>query len=378
MARVQFAADDATFAAGLERLVADARVARHTYGSALALDTEFIRTRTYYPIAALYQLASPNEILIVDPLAIERWDAFLEALTDPTLVKIMHSCSEDLEVFARHLDVRPSPIFDTQVAAGFLGRNFSPGYAELVRTCVGVDLAKHQTRSDWLARPLSEDQFIYAVEDVSHLGAIYAHQCATLDRTGRRHWFDQENAERQALNGVSEDRYYLGVRAAWRCDESQLARLRALCAWREGRAKQRDLPRARVVPDDELVALAQLRSLDLKAVRAQLSPGAARRYGADLLALIESVDRAPAVAVAAPPRPLTRGQTKLLKNLKACATEVAEALDIAPELLARRRDLESCIRSYQASTQLPENYLNWRYPLVGERFEAILAAGEPG
>ncbi len=371
--RISFADSNAALELALGRLTEDARNTCSETGMAtVALDTEFIRTRTFYPIAALYQLASANEVVIIDPLPIDDWRPFTDLLESNEILKLMHSCSEDLEVFARHLDTRPGPLFDTQVAAAFLGSNFSPGYAELVRACTGVELGKHHTRSDWLARPLADEQIEYAIEDVTYLAEIHAKQRRDLERLGRIDWFQSELDERLVINGATDDTYYLGVRSAWRCEGKQINRLKALCAWREQRAKQRDLPRGHVISDEELVDLAVLRDVAPAKVRECVAPAAARRYTDDLLSIMADADELEEVATA-PPRPLSRAQTKVVKRLKTVGANKASELDLAPELLSRRRDLEGCVRSFQETGDLSPAFLGWRYPLVGEEFASILA-----
>ena len=140
-----------------------AAVARWRRCDVVGIDTEFIRTRTFFPIPALYQVATDEEFAIVDPLRVSDWREFKSLLEDPTVVKVMHACSEDLEVFARHLAAAPKNLFDTQIASGFLTTVFSPSYADLVQRHTGVELGKHETRSDWLARPLRDEQLRYAV-----------------------------------------------------------------------------------------------------------------------------------------------------------------------------------------------------------------------
>jgi ribonuclease D len=129
----------------------DTAVQRWRQHRVIGLDTEFIRTRTFYPIPALYQVATPDATYLVDPLPIDRWDGFADLLCDPDATIVMHACSEDLEVFARHLQIQPAGLFDTQVAEGFLGPDFSLSYAALVARYGGATLAKQATRSDWLA-----------------------------------------------------------------------------------------------------------------------------------------------------------------------------------------------------------------------------------
>ena len=339
----------------------------------VGIDTEFIRTRTFFPIAALYQVATDGERAIVDPLTVKEWAPFKALLEDRAVVKVMHSCSEDLEVFARHLDAAPVHLFDTQIAASFLGAEFSASYAELVRRYAGAELGKHETRSDWLARPLRPEQLRYAIEDVAFLLPIHRAQSAALRRLGRWTWVEEEMSHRLGFTPVEPDQAYLNVRKAWRGDRRGLARLRAMCAWRERYAREKDLPRGHVVKDEQLIELAAQRSIDHDAIVRVLDPSAARRHAKELLGLIASADALPDDALpAAPDPPLTAVDSRTLKELKAIGAERARALDIAEELLSRRRDLERCLRSARSVGRLPDNFQGWRRALVGDAFTAKL------
>ena len=360
---------DADFAAAIERW---------RRCEVVGIDTEFIRTRTFFPIPALYQVATDGERAIVDPLTVKEWASFKALLEDRAVVKVMHACSEDLEVFARHLDAAPANLFDTQIAASFLGAEFSPSYAELVRRHAGTELGKHETRSDWLARPLRPEQLRYAIEDVAFLLPIYRAQAQALHRLGRWAWVEEEMQHRLGFTPVDPDQAYLNVRRAWRGDRRGLARLRAMCAWRERYARAKDLPRGHVVKDDELVELALLRSVDRDAIVRLLEPSAARRHAKDLLALIEQANALPDEALpAAPEPPLTTAESRTLKELKAIGAERARALDIAEELLSRRRDLERCLRSARSAGRLPDNFQGWRRALIGDAFAAKLMPASP-
>ena len=352
-----------------------AAVERWRHSGVVGIDTEFIRTRTFYPIAALYQIATENERAIVDPLTVTSWAPFKALLEDREVVKVMHACSEDLEVFARHLDAKPTNLFDTQIAASFLGAEYSPSYAELVRRHTGTELGKHETRSDWLARPLRAEQLRYAIEDVVFLLPIHRAQLAALERLGRAAWCEEETTHRLGYAPVEPESAYLNLRKGWRGDRRGLARLRAMCAWRERYARDKDLPRGHVVKDEQLIELASQRSVDRDTVVRVLEPSAARRHGKELLGLIEQADALPDEALpAALEAPLTAAESRTLKELKAIGAECARGLDIAEELLSRRRDLEKCLRTVRADGTLPENFLGWRRPLVGDAFAAKLSA----
>lgn len=340
---------------------------------AIGLDTEFIRTRTFYPIPALYQVATTEAIYLLDPLPVEGWAEFSGLLCDPDVVKVMHACSEDLEVFARHLEVAPRGLFDTQVAAGFLGTDFSLSYAALVERYIGATLGKHATRSDWLARPLSPAQLHYAEEDVAHLLALHDALVHGLRETGRLAWFEDENRRRTATSSVEPEDYYRTLRKAWRYGPRQLARLQGLCAWREWRARARDLPRQRVIRDEHLLTLAAQEGDRRTAIFEALPPPVAQRFWRDLLEVLETAADRPEMELPEPLEPpLTQRQAERVKRLRQVAHEQAQQLGMAEELLGRRRDVEACFRHFAAHGELDELFLGWRYELVGERFESIL------
>ena len=154
----------------------------------VALDTEFIRERTFYPQLALVQLAVPGDVLLVDPLAPGIAAALRPLLVDPAVTKLMHSASEDLQALLRGCDALPAPLFDTQVAAALCGLGAGLGYQKLVEMITGVALAKGETRSDWLRRPLSDAQREYAADDVRYLHAVHAHLAPMLQALGRDDW----------------------------------------------------------------------------------------------------------------------------------------------------------------------------------------------
>ena len=139
----------------------------------VALDTEFMRVDTFYPIAGLLQIGDGERAFLIDPLTIDNWQPLAQLLENPAVVKVLHACSEDLEVLLRLTGSLPAPLFDTQLAAAYLNLGFSMGYSRLVSEVLGIDLPKGETRSDWLQRPLSETQISYAAEDAVHLAELF-------------------------------------------------------------------------------------------------------------------------------------------------------------------------------------------------------------
>ncbi|MFT6202246.1 MAG: ribonuclease D, partial [Candidatus Endobugula sp.] len=213
--------------------------------SAIALDTEFVRTRTYYPHIGLLQIADAHGVYLIDPLAITKTQPMADVLTNPNVVKVVHACSEDLEVFRHAFGVFPESLFDTQVAAGFAGFGSSIGYANLMREMKQIDIPKQETRSDWLQRPLSDAQLRYAALDVEYLLEIHRELSATLQAQQRAEWV-QSDCQRmidKLRNTDHEDIYYQRIKTAWKLEADQLTVLANICRWREVEAKQQDVPR---------------------------------------------------------------------------------------------------------------------------------------
>lgn len=344
---------------------------------AIAVDTEFERTSTFFPILGLIQLCDGETVWLVDPLAIRDFSALRNLLTDPNVVKVFHSCSEDMDVLRHHLDLVPVPVFDTQVAAAFLGYGYSRGYSALVEKVLDVALEKHETRSDWLQRPLSESQLVYAAEDVHFLIQVYHQLVGELEATGREGWMAEEMAQLQAVaeNPEPLENYYLRVKGAWRLPSPDLARLRAMTLWREREARQRNMPRNRVVPDKALLEMLRTGPRNVKGLFGidGLRPGMVKRYGETLMEFLE--DAPDAGEVADFPPPLDREARNLLADCRQVVEQRAGELNMAPELLARKKELEVVVRSALAGQpELPPSLATgWRYEVLGRELENYVA-----
>lgn len=341
------------------------------WGAVIGLDTEFQRTSTFYPLPGLYQVVSEGGVYLIDPLSIDDWTPFVGALEDERRRLVMHACGEDLELLSHHLGVRPTRLFDTQLAHAFVSTDFSLSYSNLVTAHLGVTLGKPQTRSDWRRRPLSEAQIRYACEDVEHLPLLHERIGERLDALGRRAWFEETMAVHGRYQASDPDTYYLNLRRAWRFSGAQLAVLKSLTGWRERTAMSENVPRNRVVRDEHLLVFAQRAGLDERTVRDVLPPPVARRYAAELI-------RAHRAGLEAdpPPRleaPLSQRQGEISRALRALARAEAERRDMSQELLARKRDVEGCIRHFEATGELSEAYSGWREALVGAPFRRVLA-----
>ena len=342
-----------------------------TWRSVVAIDTEFQRTDTYFPIPGLYQVLSGDTVYLLDPMGISDWTPLLEILEDPRVVKIMHACSEDLELMRHHFGAVPRGVFDTQLANAFQSVDYSTSYANLVVAMLGQELNKHETRSNWLQRPLSEAQLRYAWEDVHYLPELHRKLTTGLEDLDRQDWFADMMADRGRYQPTDPDEYFRGVKKAWRLDGLELAVLRDLCAWRERMAMAEDVPRNRVVWDEHLLHFARIPELAEAAIIELLPRNVSRRYAGALVeqhrASVEAADSLEPLV-----RPLTQGQSQLSKTLRDLARQEADTLHMAHELLARKRDVEACVRHYLDSGELSPAYAGWRHGLVGAQFQSIL------
>lgn len=338
----------------------------------LALDTEFVRETTFFPIAGLLQLGDARQQYLIDPLAIGDW-APLRAVFATAAPKVLHACGEDLELFQQLLGIAPAPLFDTQVGAALAGLGFSLSYQALVHQCLGIEVEKEQTRSDWLRRPLSAAQCHYAALDVAYLPAVFEQLAERLTALGRFDWWREDGARIVASTRtqVEPEQYYLKLGAAWRLQGVQLAVLRDLCAWREREARARNVPRGRIVKDPQCVEIARLLPRTLAELSAvpDLRPQQIRHDGATLLELVARARELPAQAY--PPAveaPLPRDQAERLRRLRELVTERARELDMAAEVLARKRDCELLLRT----GELPDSLRGWREAEIGAPLLALL------
>jgi ribonuclease D len=340
---------------------------------AVTLDTEFMRTDTFYPRLALVQVSDGDAAWLIDPVALDDLSPLGELLSDPNVVKVLHSCSEDLEVLQLALGCRPAPLYDTQVAAAMVGHGFSLGYSALVKRLLDIEIGKQETRSDWLQRPLSAAQLAYAAADVQHLFPVYHQLVEAGARLGRTDWIATEMVTilAQAAQETPPDQQYRRVKGAGRLGARELAALRELAAWREGEARRRDRPRGHIVNDVELLALVQARPADRAALThiADLRPRTARDHGAELLAVLARAAQVPAAEFPEPleGEPLSRSARDLVRACRDWLAERAGEFGIAPEMLVRRLDLEQLARAWSSGApQLPAVLAaGWRHDLVG-------------
>ncbi len=343
-----------------------------TLPAAVGLDTEFIRERTYWPQLALVQVSlgeGDNDILLVDPLRPGMREALAPLLANPDVLKLMHSPSEDLVAFQYACRTLPTPLFDTQAAAAMCGLGAGLGYQKLVQAVTGVELAKGETRSDWLRRPLSPAQLEYAADDVRHLHALHRDLQARLAGNGRTAWLE-EDSTRQLANAASDDgeRWpHLAIRSAQFLDADGQRRLLRMLRWRDAQARSSDRPRSWILDNELAVALAR-QKLDSRLrfdALLDANPKAPRSLRTPLWeALITPLaDEAKA--------PLARGDDRDKKQLRAlqeAVAAVAAELQLPEGLLASRKVLEALQDGSGWNGQLA----GWRRALLEPRLAPLL------
>ncbi len=360
---------------------------RWQHCEALALDTEFMRVSTYYPKVGLIQVADGLQITLIDPLQITQWQPFSDLMTAPQLVKIFHSCSEDLLVFFAFLKIMPAPVFDTQISSAILNEGKSLSYQNLVKQRFNVDLPKAETRSDWLQRPLTAEQLDYAALDVAYLHQTWRAQVQLLIALGRENWVLEDCARisQQYSCEFTKDfsDYYLNFKAAWQLKPRQLLALQKLAEWREQRARLRDKPRSWIIKDTVLLALANamISSKSQLAALEDVSDNFIRFEGDMVLALIEAASTAAETTCPQElDKPLTQGQKNRLKLAQQLIETKAQELAIPAEVLGRKRTLQALLYALlpknsvdmTSTLDLPDELLGWRGPFLLESLTQVL------
>ena len=343
----------------------------------IAIDTEFMRESTFYPKLCLVQLASLDYCVLVDPLAIEDLDSLWSFLSARSRVKVLHAARQDLEVLAVRAPhaIPLTPIFDTQIAAALLGQSAQIGYGALVSLRLGVSLAKGHTRTDWSRRPLSEDQLEYAADDVRYLARLYVDLRAALENAGKLDWLRQEVVELEQIDTFETDPRYAWrrLRGLDRLRPEQRATAKLLASWREELAVRHDKPRGWILADEALREISERMPKDsdaLAKVRG-LPEGVIRRRGTELLEIVARGEqmKASEMDVQRPTRP-EPSQLALVTKLMKFVRGHAQSLEVCPELLSTRRDIEQLVFSGKTEHLLE----GWRRETVGERLIALLEA----
>lgn len=344
----------------------------------LALDTEFIRVDTFYPKIGLIQLGDGQGEALVDPVAIPDLRVLDAVLGPQGPLKILHACSEDLEVLTPLTSQGLGSIHDTQIALAMLGEGLQVGYQKALQLILEIEIPKDASRTDWLQRPLTQQQLDYAALDVRHLPALYAELIKRLQARDLVSLYAAECAEVCRLPApVIAETCYQDHGNAWRLSPRELAVLQALMAWRERAAVARDVPRGHLLKPLSLFELARRlpkQAADFQLIP-ELNPRIARRDGAELLALIAAARALPEQDLPARlPPPLPREATTVYDALKQALAEVAASHQLPLDVLWRKRLAEKVVLTTIDST-LDEGVAQisgWRAPLLAPIVEQVL------
>ncbi|MFC0308218.1 ribonuclease D [Gallibacterium trehalosifermentans] len=335
----------------------------------VALDTEFERIRSYYAKLGLIQLYYGEQVALIDPLTITDWRPFIELLANQNVLKVLHASGEDIEIFYQQFGQRPQPMLDTQIAANFLGFPLSAGFALLVEHYLQVNLDKKISRTDWLKRPLTEQQLQYAAADVYYLLPVYQHMATIITASPWSEMITQECqffAEKRCKQ-ISPDKAYLEIGNAWRLNRAELNNLKFLARWRLQEGMKRNLALTFIVSNEGLIKAAiHSPKHTAQLLELGLHPMEIKRHGKKLLLLLEQAKRVPA-----------EEYPELIENI-ADRSEYKKQIHLLQKTLkqlvkgqlplpvvASKKSLHQLLKWYwggESMEKLPELLQSWRKP----------------
>lgn len=341
----------------------------------LAVDTEFMRERTYFPRLCLVQIATEEMTAIIDPLVVCDMDPLFELLRDERTLKVLHAGQQDLEIFWRLMGQTVRPVFDTQIAATLAGFPQQVGYGAIVKELLGIELDKSDMYTDWAERPLSGTQIEYALNDVRYLLAIYRNLYDRLEATGRLSWLvaDFDRLADPAMYEVDPEQVFRRIKRLSSLNRRQLGVLQKVAAWREREAQLKDVPRRWVIGDESLVEIARRSPSNVEALRA-IRGVADKLPKSAYPGLLAAVAEGKAVRDEDLPRLDKRRRRPVdidgVVDLVAALVRMrARQHGVAVSLLASRDDIEEVVSGQRDSAALLEG---WRRTLVGEEVLELL------
>jgi len=347
--------------------------------SVLAIDTEFVRTRTLYPKLGLIQVNDGENLALIDPVAIDDLSPFWHLLTNENICKVLHACSEDLEVFLTAANCRPVNLIDSQIMMSFLGHGLSMGYAAMVNHYLDIEIDKSESRTDWMKRPLTAKQLDYAQADVDYLFQLYPRIYNDVEQAG---WIDAAKQESELLidkkfTAIDETKLYRNIKLSWKLSSKQLYLLQHLARWRFQQAKKRDMPIGFIAKDHTLFALAvhNPNNVGTMASLEGVEMLDVRHKGKAMLSVLK---KAEAEDNGDYPEKILRldeypGYKQIFKKVKSFIIEHAEKVELLPENLASKKQINQFLSWHFKLNAAPEYSLKvdiligWRKSLFGER-----------
>ncbi len=319
---------------------------------AVAVDSEFVWSRTYAPKLGLIQLAlSDEQCYLIDPITISDLSPLGELLHDPGVVKIFHDANQDLAILQAHTHSIPINIFDTRLAAGFAGLPATLSLGSIVKKLLDISLPKTETRTNWLKRPLAPEQVAYAMDDVRYLRAVRVILLSRIIGSEIKAWLQEELSlfnSPEAYNGITEDTRYTKIRGAKGMSSQSLAILRELCVWREHMARKTDKPRGHIIKDGILLEISKKKphSLDEITVQAGLSKRAAERWGDEIITAVARGMAVPEKEQPVFPREqrLTKKNTTTLKQLVEFIQLKSSMQGLDPSLIGNSSELKKLVK----------------------------------
>lgn len=346
----------------------------------VALDTEFVWEDTYYPRLGLIQLGwSETDCFLIDTVALNDLSPLGDLLADEQTVKILHDAQQDLWILKHATGVATRCVFDTRCAAGFAGMSSTLSLSNLLRMCLDVQLPKTETRTDWLQRPLSDEQLDYALDDVRYLPALRDHLLREVQNRERDAWLTDELAlydDPALYDDRDPDVQYQRVKGIGRLSQHELAVVRELAAWREAEAKVRDVPRNRVLGDDAFLEVARRKPHTIEALQRlrRVSGRDAERYGEVLLSAVKrgmGLDEqdCPPASDQTRPNPFDDARLDLAMAFMR-GRSLSDGLDIA--LVASRADVKDVVSNGEVGKH-SRLLSGWRYEFLGADLVALLS-----
>jgi ribonuclease D len=340
----------------------------------LAIDTEFQREKTYRSILALIQIATPDLVVIIDPLACDI-NPLLDVLHNTDILKVFHAARQDQEIFYDLRGTPLSPVFDTQIAAPLVGLPEQAGYGRLVEELLGVQLSKAHSRTDWLKRPLSKDQITYAADDVIYLAKLYPLLEKSLIEKDRLNWVKPAFADlcNTSLYSNPPELAWKRIRAAKRLKGASLSTLQAIAAWREKLAQDKNIPRGWLVKDDILIEISKMKPTSTAAMSSirGVTDKFIDKFGDIVIRLITAaIEESPApLDPHKKPKKVSEKTEALADLLMAQVRLKAESNGVNPTSITTRKDLIQLIHGERDIALLS----NWRKDMIGNDLLKTLA-----